>query len=86
MALWGENNFGITRKKQAYQHLCEEDNLKPEAMKNVREYYEFSKHLPSKEELKDLPNYKVKLFEWDNVFSNLLIKTRQFIEKFYVGF
>ena len=40
----------------------------------------------SKEELKDLPNYKVKLFERDNVFTNLLVKTRQLIERFYVGF
>lgn len=39
-----------------------------------------------KEELKDSPNYKVKLFEWDNVFNHLLIRTRQLIEKFYVEF
>ncbi len=30
-----------------------------------------------------LPNFKVKLFERENVFSSLLLKTRQFIEKFY---
>ncbi len=78
--------FWDAEKEQAYQHLCEEENLKPEAMKSVLEHYEFTKRLPRKEELKDLPNYKVKLFERENVFSTLLVKTRQLIEKFYVGF
>ncbi|WP_180051501.1 type I restriction endonuclease subunit R [Acinetobacter sp. YH12211] len=77
--------FWDAEKEQAYQHLCKEENLKPEAMKQVLEHYEFTKRLPRKEELKDLPNYKVKLFERENVFSNLLVKTRQLIEKFYVG-
>ena len=79
-------DFWDAEKEQAYQHLCEEENLKPEAMKSVLEHYEFTKRLPRKEELKDLPNYKVKLFERENVFSTLLVKTRQLIEKFYVGF
>ena len=58
--------------------------MKPETIKNVLEYYEFSKQLLRKEELKDSPNYKVKLFERDNVFKHLLIRTQQLIEKFYV--
>ena len=78
--------FWDAEKEQAYQHLCKEENLKPEAMKQVLEHYEFTKRLPRKEELKDLPNYKVKLFERDNVFTHLMVKTRQLIEKFYVGF
>ena len=80
------SEFWDAEKEQAYQHLCKEENLKPEAMKQVLEHYEFTKRLPRKEELKDLPNYKVKLFERENVFSNLLVKTRQLIEKFYTGF
>ena len=80
------SEFWDAEKQQAYQHLCKEENLKPEAMKQVLEHYEFTKRLPRKEELKDLPNYKVKLFERENVFSNLLVKTRKLIEKFYVGF
>ena len=78
--------FWDAEKEQAYQHLCKEENLKPEAMKHVLEHYEFTKRLPRKEELKDLPNYKVKLFERDNVFTHLMVKTRQLIEKFYTGF
>lgn len=55
-------------------------------MKSVLEHYEFTKCLSRKKELKDWLNYKVKLFEGDNVFSNLLVKMRQLIEKFYIGF
>jgi len=78
--------FWDAEKEQAYQYLCTEENLKPEAMKQVLEHYEFTKRLPRKEELKDLLNFKVKLFERENVLSNLLVKTRKLIEKFYVGF
>ena len=77
--------FWDAEKEQAYQHFCEQENLKPEVMKQVLDNYEFNKRLPRKEEMKELPNYKVKLFERDNVLSSLLIKTRQLIEKFYVG-
>ena len=78
--------FWDAEKEQAYQHFCEQEKLKPEVMKQVLDNYEFNKRLPRKEELKDLPNYKVKLFERENVFSNLLVKTQKLIEKFYVGF
>ena len=77
--------FWDAEKEQAYQHFCEQENLKPEAMKQVLDNYEFNKRLPRKEELKDLPNFKVKLFERDGVLTNLLAKTRQLIEKFYTG-
>ena len=77
--------FWDAEKELAYQQLCEQEKLKPEAMKAVLDNYQFTKRLPRKEELTDLPNYKVKLFERDNVFNGLLSKTRQFIEKFYVG-
>lgn len=77
--------FWDAEKEQAYQHFCEQENLKPEVMKQVLDNYEFNKRLPRKEEMKELPNYKIKLFERDNVLTNLLVKTRQLIEKFYVG-
>ncbi|MFW2065377.1 type I restriction endonuclease subunit R [Acinetobacter johnsonii] len=73
------------QKEQAYQHLCEQENLKPEVMKTVLDNYEFTKRLPRKEELKDLPNFKVKLFERENVFNQLWDKTKQFIQTFYTG-
>ncbi|MCF7643225.1 type I restriction endonuclease subunit R [Acinetobacter johnsonii] len=78
--------FWDIEKEQAYQQLCEQENLKPEAMKEVLDHYEYTHRLPRKEEMKELPNFKVKLFERDNVLTSLMVKTRQLIEKFYVGF
>ena len=77
--------FWDAEKEQAYQHFCEKENLKPEVLKQVLDNYEFNQRLPRKEEMKELPNFKVKLFERDNVLTNLMVKTRQLIEKFYVG-
>jgi type I restriction enzyme R subunit len=51
--------FWDAEKEQAYQHFCEQEKLKPEAMKQVLDNYEFNKRL--KEEMKELPNYKIKL-------------------------
>ena len=78
--------FWDAEKEQAYQYFCEQENLKPEVLKQVLDNYEFNQRLPRKEEMKELPNFKVKLFERDNVLTNLMVKTRQLIEKFYVGF
>ena len=77
--------FWDAEKEQAYQYFCEQENLKPEVLKQVLDNYEFNQRLPRKEEMKELPNFKVKLFERDNVLTNLMVKTRQLIEKFYVG-
>ena len=72
-------------KEIAYQKLCDEENLKAEVMRAVLENYEFRKRLPRQEELMDLLNFKVGLFKRESVLTNLLNKTRQFIEKFHVG-
>ncbi len=77
--------FWDVERENAYQRLCSEENLKPEAMKTVLDNYEFTKRLPRQEELKDLLNFKVGIFKRESVFNDLLNKTRQFIEKFYVG-
>ena len=77
--------FWDVEKEKAYQQLCEKENLKPEQMKSILKNYEFTQRLPRKEELKDLPNYKVKLFERENVFNQLWDKTKQFIQTFYTG-
>ena len=77
--------FWDMEKEIAYQKLCDEENLKAEVMRAVLENYEFTKRLPRQEELMDLLNFKVGLFKRESVLTNLLNKTRQFIEKFYIG-
>jgi len=62
-----------------------EENLKVETMQKVIQNYEYTKRLPRKDELKDLPNYKVGLFNRDTVLNKLMIQTHQLIERFYMG-
>lgn len=78
--------FWDIEKEKAYQQLCEEENLKADTMKEVLKNYEFTQRMPRKEEMSDLPNYKVGLFKRDGILNNLLSKTQRFIEKFYIGF
>ena len=65
--------------------MCVEENLKVETMQKVIQNYEYTKRLPRKDELKDLPNYKVGLFNRDTVLNKLMIQTHQLIERFYMG-
>lgn len=77
--------FWDVEKEQAYQHLCEQENLHPEVMQQVLADYEYTQRLPRKEELTTLPKFKIKLFERENVLNHILSKTRQLIERFYTG-
>ena len=78
--------FWDVEKEKAYQQLCEEENLKADTMKDVLKNYEFTQRMPRKEEMSNLPNYKVGLFKRDGILNELLSKTQRFIEKFYIGF
>lgn len=78
--------FWDVERENAYQQLCEQENLKPDVMKSVLKQYEFTKRMPRKEEISELPNYKLGLFKRDGILNDLLSKTQRFIEKFYIGF
>ena len=78
-------HFWDVEKEAAYQKMCVEENLKVETMQKVIQNYEYTKRLPRKDELKDLPNYKVGLFNRDTVLNKLMIQTHQLIERFYMG-
>ena len=52
-------------------------------MQEILRKYETSKRLPDRNEVKALPNYKVKLFERKPLHERLMGKTRDFIQKFY---
>lgn len=78
-------DFWDVEKENAYQQLCEEENLKADKLQEVIQSYEFTQRLPRKDELADLPNYKVGLLERTTVLSHLMNKTHQLIERFYQG-
>lgn len=47
--------------------------------------YEYTKRLPSREDVKDLPINRPKISERNTMMNTLVLKTRNFIEKFYRG-
>ena len=76
-------NFWDVEKEAAYQDFCKESNLKTDVMQDILKTYETNKRLPNRNEIQALPNYKVKLFERNDLHNRLINKTRQFIQKFY---
>jgi type I restriction enzyme R subunit len=69
-------DFWDVEKEAAYQKLCEEKNLKVDVMQDILKTYEANKRLPTRNEVKALPNYKVKLFERNALHNRLIDKIR----------
>lgn len=59
--------------------------IKPEVFKQVIGKYEYTKRLPSREDVTDLPITRPKISERKTLMNTLVVKTRQFIDKFYTG-
>ena len=54
-------------------------------MQDILKTYEANKRLPNRNEIQASPNYKVKLFERNDLHSRLIKKTRQFIQSFSIS-
>lgn len=78
-------SFWDIEKEQAYQHICKEENLKADEFKKVLEQYEYTKRMPERNDISKLPTKSPKLKERQSVLTNLVNKTKSFIEKFYKG-
>ncbi|EPF70369.1 type I restriction endonuclease subunit R [Acinetobacter rudis] len=77
--------FWDVEKEKALGELCQQEALKPEVFKAVLGQYEYTKRLPSREDVKDLPITRPKISERKTLMNTLVLKTRAFIEKFYTG-
>ena len=72
-------------RERAYNEFCEAENLNKTNVRALLENYQHTKRLPRQDEMKELPNFKVGLFQRESLFNSLVAKTRSFIERFYVG-
>lgn len=77
--------FWDMEKEKALDELCQQEALKPEVMKAVLGQYQYTNRLPSREDVKDLPINRPKISERKTLMNTLVLKTRNFIEKFYRG-
>jgi type I restriction enzyme R subunit len=72
-------------KEKALDELCQQEALKPEVLKAVLGQYQYTNRLPSREDVKDLPINRPKISERKTLMNTLVLKTRNFIDKFYRG-
>lgn len=77
--------FWDVEKEKALNELCQQEALKPEVLKAVLGQYQYTNRLPSREDVKDLPINRPKISERKTLMNTLVLKTRNFIEKFYKG-
>ncbi|OFE42750.1 type I restriction endonuclease subunit R [Acinetobacter towneri] len=77
--------FWDVEKEKALNELCQKEAIKPEVFKTVLSQYEYTQRLPSREDVKDLPIARPKISERKTLMNTLVLKTRNFIEKFYRG-
>ena len=77
--------FWDVEKEKALNELCQQEALKPEVLKAVLGQYQYTNRLPSREDVKDLPINRPKISERKTLMNTLVLKTRNFIEKFYRG-
>ena len=72
-------------KEKALNELCQKEAIKREVFETVLSQYEYTQRLPSREDVKDLPITRPKISERNTMMNTLVLKTRNFIEKFYRG-
>ena len=77
--------FWDIEKEKALDELCQQEALKPEVLKAVLGQYQYTNRLPSREDVKDLPINRPKISERKTLMNTLVLKTRNFIDKFYRG-
>lgn len=77
--------FWDVEKERAIDELYQKEANKPEVFKQVIGKYEYTKRLPSREDVIDLPITRPKISERKTLMNTLVVKTRQFIDKFYTG-
>ena len=77
--------FWDIEKEKALNELCQQEALKPEVLKAVLGQYQYTNRLPSREDVKDLPINRPKISERKTLMNTLVLKTRNFIDKFYRG-
>ena len=79
------STFWDMEKEKALDELCQQEALKPEVLKAVLGQYQYTNRLPSREDVKDLPINRPKISERKTLMNTLVLKTRNFIDKFYRG-
>ena len=74
-----------TRKQQAFDALCAEEQIAPAALEQILKTYVFANRLPREEEIVKALTFKPKILERKNVIARVKDKITAFIETFVEG-
>jgi type I restriction enzyme R subunit len=76
---WAEN------KQQAFSALCEEEQIVPEQLEKLLNYYTFASQLPSGQEIVSALSFKPKILQRKSIIERVADKIKAFIDTFIEG-
>ena len=72
-------------KQQAFQDLCAEESIAPDALQQILKTYVFANRLPREQEIVEALAFKPKILERKRVITRIADKIKAFIDTFVEG-
>ena len=77
--------FWTDKRTQAMQSLCDAEQVRPEALRELLELYLFEQRLPREQEIVDALTFQPKILERQSIIKRVSDKVKAFIDTFYEG-
>ena len=77
--------FWTEKRNAAMQSLCEAEQLRPEALRELLELYLFEQRLPREQEIVEALTFQPKILERQSIIKRVSEKVKAFIDTFYEG-
>jgi type I restriction enzyme R subunit len=78
-------SFWNEHKTNAFNKLCQEENLSPQKFESIVQTYVFANRLPRHQEIVDSLNFKPKILERKTLLERITLKIEEFITTFIDG-
>ena len=77
--------FWTDKRTQAMQSLCDAEQVRPEALRELVELYLFEQRLPREQEIVEALTFQPKILERQSIIKRVSDKVKAFIDTFYEG-
>ena len=77
--------FWADKRSAAMQSLCEAEQMRPEALRELVELYLFEQRLPREQEIVEALTFQPKILERQSIIKRVSDKVKAFIDTFYEG-
>jgi type I restriction enzyme, R subunit len=78
-------NYWNEHKTNAFDKLCQEENLSPQKFESIVQTYVFANRLPRQQEIVDSLNFQPKILERKTLLERITLKIEEFITTFIDG-